>query len=185
MSDANAPRVMGESTNRSLIRRPIGSVGKTEPRPKRILRDMVAETLALAKNESCPKPLLRVLLGGDNPANNSVQLLIQFRFEARHSLEFNRFENENELLRLAEQPFDLIVVTYVYGIWSHGINRAVEVLTGLKAKYRKPIIAHSNWCNIDKHFEGTGVTYLELPYNMRTFWNALDGLLNNAKGDSA
>src|SRR5258707_370107 len=136
---------MKEENDLALVPRLPGALEKAEPGAERLLSAMVADTLALVKKEPPGKPMLTILVGGDDWTIEHFQTVIPLILD-EFDVKFFGFGTESELIKVAEeQPFDLIVV-YLHGVfwseWRDGfVARAVGVLARLKAQYCKPIIA--------------------------------------------
>ncbi|MGA9779254.1 MAG: hypothetical protein ACLPRE_02335 [Limisphaerales bacterium] len=169
---------MSEKDNFALVPRPPSGIEKAEPGAKRVLSSMVADTLALTK------PVFTVLLGdskmhgeaGNGLFANFVELVIKSDWEKCCSLKFAHFKSEAELWALIRvQPFDLIFL-YVSNVeWESGnpittknFNKLVEVLTRIKTRYNKPIVA-TQGVDLTESFEGTGVIFLTAPFNVEEF----------------
>lgn len=160
----------GETKNNfPLVRRPSSAIEKAAPGAKRILSGMVADTLALAK------PVFTVLMC-DDQISEIVELLIKTEWNQKFTLRFIRFSRTTELLKLVrEQSFDLLFL-YVGNVqWDTFIfdyPQAAEFLAELKAQYGKPIIA-TQGLDLRKSFEATDVTFIQAPFSVEEFRDAL------------
>jgi predicted ATP-grasp superfamily ATP-dependent carboligase len=81
---------MNERGNSALVPRPPGSLEKAEPGAKRILSNMVADTLALAKKETPRKsrPLRIVQVNDETCVNEVFDIFIRDRFQDATVLSF-------------------------------------------------------------------------------------------------
>jgi hypothetical protein len=166
---------MSEKNNYAIVRKPSSTVEKAAPGAKRVLAGMVKDTLALAK------PVFTVFLGdslmsgeiGNGLFSEIVESVIKSDWQKYYSLKFFHFKREAELLNLAsDTPFDFIFL-YVSNVeWATGdpriikdFSKPVEVLSKIKTRYGKPIIA-TQIDDLSQSFEGTGVIFLQSPLNV-------------------
>jgi hypothetical protein len=163
---------MDRKNNFALVRKPSSAIEKAAPGAKRILSSMVTDALMLAK-----KPEFIALMC-DDQISDTAEMLIKSDWDQKYMLRFIRFHRATELLKLSrEQPFDLIFM-YVGNVdWDigsgHRFGAAAELLGQLKAEHGKPIIA-TQGMELTECFAGTGVTFIEAPWSLETFRNALE-----------
>jgi len=106
-------RSMNEQNNFALIPKPSSAVEKAAPGAKRILSEMVKDTLVLRPGN---KPVLSVLIADYEPPLKQCGEWIEFFsgvLGQQYDLKFIPFEDANELLRLCHNDhfkFDLIVM---------------------------------------------------------------------------
>jgi hypothetical protein len=106
-------RSMNEQNNFALIPKPSSAVEKAAPGAKRILSEMVKDTLVLRPGN---KPVLSVLIADYEPPLKQCGEWIEFFsgvLGQQYDLKFTLFEDANELLRLCHNDhfkFDLIVM---------------------------------------------------------------------------
>jgi len=155
---------MNKKNGSALVRRPSSAVEKAAPGAKRILSGMAADALALAK------PVFTVLLC-DDQISDIAEFVIKVEWKQKNSLKFIRFAHASELLKLAQQPFDLVFL-YVgnvkWDMFTFDFSRSAELLGQLKAQYGKPIIA-TQGMDLTKEFEETGVIFLHFPFEVEEF----------------
>jgi hypothetical protein len=175
-----------ERNGRALVQKSSSAVGKAAPGAKRVLSGMVKDTLALAK------PIFTVLLGdslmpdeiGNGLFGELVESVIKSDWQKRYSLKFIHFKREAELFELAKnQPFDLIFL-YVSNVeWATSdprinkdFSKPVEVLSKIKNRYGKPIIA-TQIDDLRQSFEGTGIIFLHAPLNIEELRKIIRGFV--------
>lgn len=164
-------------------------IGIVEPGAKRILSGMVADTLALARSEKA-KPLFTVLAGSDHFVD-LWKFLVKSKLRERYEVRILRFETETELIRLAnEHPFDLVCLYLGNIFWTEFkgphqgdwltddffLQHMVETLAKLQRTYGKPIIA-TQGMDWSKRFSGTGVSFLQAPFQVEEMRRAVESHL--------
>jgi CheY-like chemotaxis protein len=131
---------MYDSDNFALVPRSPIAVERAEPGAKRILSGMVADTLALARENQPSKPVLSVLIGGfqGNRWPDIFQAIIESQwgshYEVRVACETNAL---NLLTRAQQEPVDLFILS----VSKEDARPAhARLLASLKARHRKPIL---------------------------------------------
>lgn len=150
---------------------------------------LVAQTqcrLAQTRRKA-PKAPFTVLAGDDHFADLWFGLL-KSRWGSHRDISLLRFKTDTELVRLARDHFFDLICVYLGNIhraqfkgprpgnWLHNsslLDHIVQTLSRIKRDYGKPIIALQG---IDRAawFEGTGVAFLQVPFQVADFWSALE-----------
>ena len=162
---------MNEKNNGALVRRSSSAIEKTAPGVKRNFSGMVTDALVLAK-----KPSFTVLMC-DDQVSDTAEMLIKSDWNEKHTLRFIRFHRATEILKLSREQAFALIFMYVGNVeWNigsgHRFGAAAELLGQLKAEHGKPIIV-TQGMDLTETFEGTGVTFIEAPWTLETFRNAL------------
>jgi len=174
----------------ALVPQPPGAVKKTEPSAKRVLSDMVKDTLALVKKETPAKAVLSVLFG-DFQLGYFVDEMLVMELGQRYNLKFIHFRDAVTLLRLSqEEHFDLTVVWLSHVDWGKSADNnfntsavaAIELMTRMKMQNGKPILAigDNQWRSdiYSQQLVQAGAVFLATPFDRKGLRNALAACLN-------
>jgi CheY-like chemotaxis protein len=151
-----------------------------------VSRCLKTPRLGVEKKDSPAKPVFTVLIGHRDGVGDLWEAVIKQKLQTRYDLRFFRFGDDGgfhpgpnnryrtEFLELvAKQSFDLILV------YSHMGWGEIELFTGLRAQYGKPIIATSGLTNAerDERLKAAGIVVLPFPHSMEEFVKVLDACL--------
>ena len=159
---------MNDRNEFALVPKPPGSLEKAEPGAKRILSDMVADTLALAKPESPQKarPLRIIMVDDVDTTLQSLKLMMQYLL---HEATILAFGSAHEGLREVEREAPDLFTTN----WTHDGMPGPEILERLVAmKVRCPIFVISAAIEAIKATDflreyknqGLNITFLPKPF---------------------
>ena len=184
---------MNDENSFALVKRPPSVVEKAEPGAKRILSGMVADTLALVKEEHSAKREIRVLTcSGEEAILASWKGIIQVHLGEAYDVNVTDRNTGSKILEyVRQQPIDLIVamVNNILVPASDGNDRilkAIELLAHLKAEYGMPIIAFSTFVpesfDLPELLKQGGINnFLWAPYEFKDALKALDDCLMKAE----
>lgn len=140
---------MSENNDFALVPRAPNSLEKAVPGGKRILSDMVADTLALAKK--APARTIKVLVGWADPnAGAMFELLLRFKLKDTAIVSITAVDHIGELLdKASREHFDLCMI-HLWGVFLGRIDnefdfweRGIAAVKALKVRGVNGVIVSS------------------------------------------
>jgi mannitol/fructose-specific phosphotransferase system IIA component (Ntr-type)/CheY-like chemotaxis protein len=170
---------MNEHDKLALVPKTPAAIGKTKPGTKRILSDMVADTLALVNKEPLRKahPLRIVIVNDEEGPLRSFEIIIRHRFKHVTILCFgNGAEALQELMQT--DPDLLITDDIMPGM---GGQELCQRLFDRQITY--PIILHSSWGESAEQWvrefanRGNRISFLAVPFGVEDLSKAVEAAL--------